>query len=342
MLFYNMKFVDRAKVKVVAGHGGAGAVSFWREPFNPRGGPDGGDGGDGGNIIFRGDEGKSTLYDVRYKKTIKADDGKSGSGNNCYGRNGEDFIIIIPAGTVIKDAQTEELLADIVEHGQEYIAAHGGKGGRGNAKMKSSRNRAPKHAQPGLSGESREIMLELKLLADIGIIGFPSVGKSTFISVVSNAKPKVAEYPFTTLVPNLGMIEGKDFNPLVIADLPGLIEGAHTGQGLGHRFLKHAERTKILLHMVEISSYRESPVEDIVTLNNELRQYSSVLAGKEQITVLNKTDIYQSKEDSEKIEALRKFLGEKPLFEISAVTGNGVEKLLSFLKNKIHGIEKNQ
>ncbi len=329
-----MKFVDQAIIEIVAGNGGAGAVSFRREKYVPLGGPDGGDGGRGGNIVFVGDNNVSTLYDVRYQKTIKAENGENGMGANKYGRSGKDAIIRVPVGTLIYDVETGELMADIVRKKQKFVAAKGGKGGRGNAKFKSSVNKAPRYSQDGISGESKKVRLELKLLADVGIIGFPSVGKSTFISVVSNAKPKIAEYHFTTLVPNLGIVEGSDFIPYVIADIPGLIEGAHEGQGLGHRFLRHVERSKFLIHMVEINPARKSPVDDIEMINRELRLFNSELSEKEQIIVLNKKDIY-SDEQTDMIDELRKYAADKPYFEISGVTREGVKELLSFVGKKV-------
>jgi GTPase len=329
-----VKFVDQAVIEIVGGNGGAGAVSFRREKYVPLGGPDGGDGGKGGDVVFVGDNNISTLYDVRYQKTIKAESGSKGMGANKYGKSGKDAVIKIPVGTLIYDMETGELIADIVRKKQRFVAAEGGKGGRGNAKFKSSVNKAPRYSQDGIPGESRKVRLELKLLADVGIIGFPSVGKSTFISVVSNAKPKIAEYHFTTLVPNLGMVEGSDFIPYVIADIPGLIEGAHEGQGLGHRFLRHVERSKFLVHMVEINPARKSPVDDIETINRELRLFNKDLSEKEQIIVLNKTDIY-SDEHSKLIEELKDYAGDKPFFEISGITREGVRELLSFIGKKV-------
>ena len=329
-----MKFIDNAKLTVKAGHGGKGCVSFRREKYVPRGGPDGGDGGRGGSVIFEGDEGKTTLYDVRYKTKIEAENGEDGKGANKYGRGGKDIVIKIPVGTLIYDNNSGELLADITKHKQRAIVAKGGKGGRGNTKFKSSTNRIPRYAQPGEEGEKREIRLELKLIADIGIIGFPSVGKSTFISVISNAKPAIAEYHFTTLIPNLGMVENSDLIPYVVADIPGIIEGAHKGLGLGHRFLRHVERTKFLLHIVEITPERNSPVEDIKILNKELELFSKELANKEQIYALNKIDIY-TKEQEEQITKLEEFLKDKTFFKISAKTQKNIKALTNFMGEKI-------
>jgi GTPase len=329
-----MKFVDQAVITVTGGNGGAGAVSFRREKFVPLGGPDGGDGGKGGDVVFEGDNNVSTLYDVRYQKHIKAENGVNGMGSNMYGRGGSDEIVKIPVGTLVYDNETGELIADITRHGQKMTVAAGGLGGRGNVKFRSSVNKAPRYAQSGLEGEKRTVRLELKLMADVGIIGYPSVGKSTLISVVSNARPKIAEYHFTTLTPNLGMVEGADLVPYVIADIPGLIEGAHTGAGLGHQFLRHVERSRLLIHLVEINPGRVSPVEDIITINRELELFNPELAKREQIYVLNKTDIYGAEQD-ELREQLKEFVAGSPYFEISGITREGVKELISFVGMKV-------
>ncbi|HNW81735.1 MAG TPA: GTPase ObgE [bacterium] len=329
-----MKFVDQAIITVTGGNGGAGAVSFRREKFVPLGGPDGGDGGKGGDVIFRGNENTGTLYDVRYQKNIKAENGQNGMGAKMYGHQGKPQIVDIPVGTLVYDNVSGELIADIIRHGQEVIVAAGGIGGRGNVKFRNSINKAPRYAQDGIPGESRIVRLELKLLADVGIIGFPSVGKSTLISVVSNAKPKIAEYHFTTLTPNLGMVEGNDFIPYVIADIPGLIEGAHKGLGLGDKFLRHVERSRFLIHMVEINPARKSPIDDIQIINRELELFNSELATREQIFVLNKTDIY-TEEQNEMREELKKYLEGKPYFEISGITRTGLKELMSFVAQKV-------
>ena len=329
-----MKFVDQAIISIAGGNGGAGAVSFRREKYVPLGGPDGGDGGRGGNIVLVGDVNVATLYDVRYQKHIEAENGHNGMGQKKYGRGGEDKFVHVPVGTLVYDHDTSELLVDIVAHGQEFIAAQGGLGGRGNVKFKNSVNKAPRYAQDGLPGEERKIRLELKLMADVGIIGFPSVGKSTLISVVSNARPKIAEYHFTTLIPNLGMVEGPDLIPYVVADIPGLIEGAHEGQGLGHRFLRHVERSRFLIHMVEINPGRKSPIEDIETINRELELFNPELAKREQIYVLNKTDIY-TEDQEEARQELKNYLKDKKFFEISGVTRDGVKELMSFVAVKV-------
>lgn len=329
-----MKFVDQAIITVKAGDGGAGAVSFRREKFVPLGGPDGGDGGKGGDVILEGNDNVSTLYDVRYQKHIKAESGAKGMGSNMYGKGGSDEIVKIPVGTLVYDNDSGELIADITTHGQRVAVAAGGIGGRGNVKFRTSINKAPRYAQSGIEGESKMVRLELKLMADVGIIGFPSVGKSTLISIVSNAKPKIAEYHFTTLTPNLGMVEGPNFIPYVVADIPGLIEGAHAGAGLGHQFLRHVERSRFLIHIVEINPARVSPLDDIMTINRELELFNSELAKREQIYVLNKTDIYGA-EHEEKRDELRKFAADKAYFEISGINREGVKELMNFVGQKV-------
>lgn len=335
-----MKFIDEAVIKVFAGHGGPGASTFRREKYVALGGPNGGDGGNGGDIVLQASENVNTLYDIRLKREVKAESGLKGLGNQMYGRGGKDETITLPVGTFVYDSETGELLADLNHHGQKEVIAKGGLGGKGNVKFKTSTNKAPTYSQPGCPGESKIIRLELKLIADIGILGFPSVGKSTFISVVSNAKPKIADYPFTTLTPNLGMVENKNFTSYVIADIPGIIEGASDGAGLGQRFLKHVERTKFLLHMVEITPARKSPVEDIKILNKELENFSDSMLDKEQIYVLNKCDVY-SEEDKETIEQLEKFLDGKKLFKISAITRKGLPELMNFLGEKVISYSEN-
>ncbi|MCK5808507.1 GTPase ObgE [bacterium] len=329
-----MKFIDRAVIVMKGGNGGSGAVSFRREKYVPLGGPDGGDGGRGGSIVLVGNEGMNTLYDIRYRQTISAEKGAPGGGQKRYGKKGYNEIVHIPAGTFVYDDETGELIADITEHGQEIIIAEGGIGGRGNAKFKTSTNKAPHYAQDGLPGTIRRIRLELKLLADVGIIGYPSVGKSTLIAKISNARPKIAEYHFTTLVPNLGLVESHAFPPFIVADIPGLIEGAHKGEGLGHRFLRHVERSRILIHMVEITPKRNSPVEDIDSINRELDLFNKDLSLRDQVIVLNKVDTL-TESDKELREELQERVGHLPFFEISAVTGEGVDALIHFVAHKV-------
>ena len=329
-----MKFIDRAVIIMKGGNGGAGAVSFRREKYVPLGGPDGGDGGRGGSVILVGNEGMNTLYDIRYRQTIAAENGTPGGGQKRYGKKGHDEIVHVPAGTLVYDDETGELVADITEHNQRVMISEGGVGGRGNVKFKTSTNKAPHYAQDGLPGVVRRIRLELKLLADVGIIGYPSVGKSTFISKISNARPKIAEYHFTTLIPNLGLVESHTFSPFIVADIPGLIEGAHKGEGLGHRFLRHVERSRILIHMVEITAKRNSPVDDIDAINRELDLFNKDLSSRNQVIVLNKVDTL-TENDNELREELQERVAHLPFFEISAVTGEGIDALIHFVADTV-------
>ncbi len=324
-----MKFVDKVKIEVKAGDGGNGCVAFRREKYVPRGGPAGGDGGKGGDVVFVADPNMKTLLDFKYKKRLEAERGQHGSGNKKAGKSGKDLIVKVPVGTVIKDANTGEVLADLTKPGQKVVVAKGGRGGRGNAAFASPTCQAPDWAEEGEKGEEKTLELELKLIADVGLLGMPNAGKSTFLSVVTKAKPKIANYPFTTLVPNLGVasIDGYSF---VIADIPGLIEGASKGKGLGHEFLRHVERCKILLHLVDISDY-EDPIEKIEKINKELHEYSPKLASKKQILVATKKDALW---DEEKLKKLKNYAKEKnlPLFIISSVTREGIEDLLRYVK----------
>jgi GTP-binding protein len=322
-----MKFVDEVKIKVKAGDGGRGCVSFRREKYVPRGGPNGGDGGDGGDVVIIADAQLTTLLDLRYQKQYRAGRGEHGRGKDQHGRRGENRVIAVPVGTVIRDAGTGEILADLETTGDQVVVAAGGKGGKGNAHFVSSTNRSPRRAQPGLPGEEKELHLELRLLADVGIIGLPNVGKSTLIAAVSAARPKIADYPFTTLVPNLGVVgygEGKSF---VVADIPGLIEGAHRGEGLGHKFLKHVSRTSLLIHLLDACKIREEdPLADLVTVNGELELFDPDLAQKPQIVVANKIDLPEGRA---KLPLLEKLLpsASPPFCAISAVTGEGLQRL---------------
>lgn len=285
-------FVDRVKVNVIAGDGGNGLVSMRREKFVPLGGPDGGNGGNGGNIIFKADSNKSTLLDQRYNKKLFAEDGHIGKPKKMHGRSGEDVVVSVPVGTVIRDLATDVVIADLVEHDQEAIVARGGRGGRGNFSFKSNKYPAPDFAENGQPGERKEIEVELKLLADVGLVGFPSVGKSTFLSVVTRAKPEIADYHFTTLVPNLGVAQAQDGRSFVIADLPGLIEGASQGKGLGHQFLKHIERTRVIVHIIDMGAEdMRDPIEDYEIINNELETYQYHLLERPQVVVANKMDL---------------------------------------------------
>lgn len=321
-------FIDRTKIRVKAGDGGNGVTAFRREKFVPRGGPSGGDGGVGGSVWLESTEGLNTLLHLRYNPEHKAERGRHGEGSNRFGKNGEDAVVQVPVGTQVYDAETSELLFDFTEAGQRYLAAKGGKGGWGNAHFATPTRRAPKFHYTGRPGDERELQLELKLIADVGLVGFPNAGKSTLISVISAAKPKIADYPFTTLEPNLGVVDMGDFKTFVVADIPGLIEGASEGAGLGDRFLRHVERTKIILHLVDISSFSgRDPVDDYDIINRELANYSPDLAERPQIVVATKLDAL---DDPERLATLKEKAAEdeKPFFEISSVTDKGVRELV--------------
>lgn len=321
------KFVDRVKIYVRGGKGGDGAVAFLREKYRPKGGPAGGDGGKGGDVILVATNSKHTLLDFKYKKHFIAENGEPGKGKNMHGRNGEDLIIYVPVGTVVRDIQTGEVICDLVREGQKCIVAKGGKGGRGNARFATPTNQAPTYAEKGKPGEERWIILELKLIADVGLIGFPNAGKSTLLSRLTRANPKVADYPFTTLSPNLGVMELDWDRRLVIADIPGLIEDAHKGAGLGHEFLRHVERTKLLAHVIDVSDFRErDPVEAFNAINKELELYSPELLKKPQIVIANKIDVLS---DKKLLKDLEKYFKEKgyEFYAVSALTGEGLENL---------------
>ncbi|MCM1566559.1 MAG: GTPase ObgE [Dehalobacter sp. 4CP] len=319
-------FYDRAKIYVKAGDGGAGAVSFRREKYVPLGGPNGGDGGRGGDIILEADEGLRTLVDFRYRRHYKADRGEHGQGKDMHGKGAENLVLRIPAGTIIKNEGTGEILADLTRHGQRITIAKGGRGGRGNARFMSNTNKAPTVAERGEPGEELWLLFELKLLADVGLVGFPNVGKSTLISRVSAARPKIADYHFTTLIPNLGVVQVED-ESFVMADIPGIIEGAHSGAGLGHEFLRHIERTRLLLHILDISgSEGRDPLEDFKIINQELKLHSPALAERPMLVVPNKMDVNGSEEN---LRRLREEFGDAyEIYPISAVTGEGIDKLL--------------
>jgi GTPase len=322
-------FIDRAKIHVHGGDGGNGVTAFRREKFVPRGGPSGGDGGRGGDVILVADGSLNTLLHLRYNPQHTAQRGSHGEGSNRSGRDGSDLIVRVPVGTQIFDATTGELLHDLSHDGDRWVAARGGRGGFGNSHFTSSTNRAPRYHQSGSTGEERELQLELKLLADIGLVGFPNAGKSTFISTVSAARPKIADYPFTTLEPHLGVVDLGDFRTFVIADIPGLIEGAHTGAGLGDRFLRHIERTKLLLHLVDVSSVSgRDAVSDYETVNRELASYNQDLATRPQFVVATKVDAL---DEPPRLESLKQRALEdaKPFFAISSATGEGVRQLIS-------------
>jgi GTP-binding protein len=321
-------FVDKATIRVKAGAGGNGAVSFHREKYVPAGGPDGGDGGRGGSVVLRTDPNMSTLMDFRYKRKYTAENGADGGGKNCTGRDGVNLIIKVPNGTIARDKETGAVIKDMTGI-DEYVIAKGGSGGWGNSHFATPTRQAPRFAKSGLAGEDREITLELKLLADVGLVGYPNVGKSTLLSVVSKAHPKIADYHFTTLFPNLGVVYAGEGVSFVMADIPGIIEGASEGAGLGHDFLRHIDRCRLLIHVVDVSgSEGRDPVEDFKTINEELRQYSPALASRPMLVAANKIDIVS---DTEQLEQFRTYIKEQglQLFEISAATNNGVRDLVN-------------
>ncbi|HUR96917.1 MAG TPA: GTPase ObgE [Pyrinomonadaceae bacterium] len=321
-------FIDRAKIKIKAGDGGNGVTAFRREKFVPRGGPSGGDGGVGGDVWLQADEGLNTLLHLRYNPEHKAERGHHGEGSNRSGKDGESITIKIPVGTQIFNPETSELVFDFTEAGQRFLAAKGGKGGWGNAHFATPTRRAPKFHYTGRPGEEKELQLELKLIADVGLVGFPNAGKSTLISVISAAKPKIADYPFTTLEPNLGVVDMGDFKTFVVADIPGLIEGASEGAGLGDRFLRHVERTKIILHLVDVSSFSErDPVSDYEIINRELANYNEDLAQRPQIVVATKIDALDEPERLASVEE-RARKDRKRFFAISSVTRTGLDELV--------------
>ncbi|AXH99295.1 GTPase ObgE [Sporosarcina sp. PTS2304] len=321
-------FVDHVKVFVKGGDGGDGMVAFRREKYIAYGGPAGGDGGKGADVIFIVDEGLRTLMDFRYQRHFKAPRGEHGGSKNMHGRGGKDMVVKVPPGTIVKDAETGTIIADLVEDGQTAVIARGGRGGRGNSRFATPQNTAPELSEKGEPGVSRDIVLELKVLADVGLVGFPSVGKSTLLSVVSAAKPKIADYHFTTLVPNLGMVETDDHRTFVMADLPGLIEGAHEGVGLGHQFLRHIERTRVIVHVIDMSGLEgREPIDDYHTINAELEQYNMRLTERPQIVVANKMDMPDAEEN---LVAFKEALGDEEvqIFPISALTRTGLDPLL--------------
>lgn len=328
-----MKFIDEARITVEAGNGGSGCLSFRREKFVPRGGPDGGDGGDGGQVYLVANADLNTLIDFRYQRHYKAPNGQPGQGSNCTGKGGEDLRIQVPVGTIVYDAETQERLGDLNTPGQELLVAKGGFHGLGNARYKSSVNRAPRQTSPGSEGERRELKLELRVLADVGLLGLPNAGKSTFIRAVSDARPKVADYPFTTLHPNLGVVKVARHQSFVIADIPGLIEGASEGAGLGLRFLKHLSRTGVLLHIVDIAPVDgHDPVIDIQMILKELEKYDTELLHKARWLVFNKTDALLPEEAEETVQhILKKMAWKAPYFCISAISGEGTKELIQAL-----------
>lgn len=327
-------FVDQVKINVKAGNGGDGMVAFRREKFVPNGGPAGGDGGKGANVVFEVDEGLRTLVDFRFKRKFKAEHGENGMSKSMHGRGASDLVIPVPPGTLVKDLETGETIADLVAHGQRAIIAKGGRGGRGNKRFATPANPAPELSENGEPGQERSIQLELKVLADVGLVGFPSVGKSTLLSIVSAARPKIAAYHFTTLVPNLGMVDTGDGRSFVMADLPGLIEGASQGVGLGHQFLRHIERTRVIVHVIDMSGAEgRDPYEDFMTINKELEDYNLRLLERPQIVVANKMDMPEAEEN---LQQFKEKLDESiPVFPISALTKTGLNALLLAIADEL-------
>jgi GTP-binding protein len=331
-------FIDRTKIRVKGGHGGNGVTAFRREKFVPRGGPSGGDGGRGGDVWLVADSSYNTLLHLRYNPEHTAERGRHGEGSNCSGKEGSDVEVKVPVGTQVLDGETGEFLVDLAHDGQRWLAAKGGRGGFGNAHFTSSTNRAPRYHQEGGTGEEYEFQLELKLLADVGLVGFPNAGKSTLISTISAAKPKIADYPFTTLEPHLGVVDLGDFRTFVVADIPGLIEGAHGGAGLGDRFLRHVERTRLLLHMVDVSSLSgRDPVSDYEIINRELAAYDPQLAERPQFVVATKLDAL---DEPERLERLREraLADGREFFEISSATNRGLRELVRACERKLEEV----
>lgn len=335
-------FTDYTKIIIKSGDGGNGAATFRREKYVAAGGPDGGDGGNGGNIYFQVDKDKNTLIDFRFNKKFKAKNGENGSGSHCNGKYGEDLYIKVPIGTVIKDAETGKVVADLSNENQTELVLKGGRGGRGNSHFATATRQAPRFSEDGEKGEEKELILELKLLADVGLLGFPNVGKSTFLATVTDAKPKIANYHFTTIVPNLGVVKTKDGSGFVIADIPGIIEGASEGIGLGIQFLRHVERTRLLLHFLDVSGQEgRNPVQDFYAINEELKKYSGKLSTRKQIIVANKIDAMQDETLLKEVEKL----AEKEnleIYKISAATKQGVEELIDHVSEVIKTLPKEE
>ncbi len=335
-------FTDYAKVIIKSGDGGNGAITFRREKYVAAGGPDGGDGGNGGSIYFVVDPDANTLVDFRYKKKFKAENGQNGSGNRCYGKSGQDLYVKVPRGTVVKEAKTGKVLADLSEEGQKELILPGGRGGKGNSHFATSTRQAPRFAQDGEKGIELEVILELKLLADVGLIGFPNVGKSTFLSIVTSATPKIADYHFTTIIPNLGVAKTEYGDSFVIADIPGLIEGASEGIGLGIQFLRHVERTRLLLHFIDVSGQEgRNPVEDFYVIQEELKKYNEKLSKREQIIVANKIDIMQDEELYRSLEKVAQKENMK-IFKISAASRQGIDELMKFVAEELKKLPKEE
>ena len=335
-------FVDYAKIIIKSGDGGNGAATFRREKYVAAGGPDGGDGGKGGDIYFKVDPNQNTLIDFRFTKKFKAENGQNGSGNRCFGKSGDDFFVMVPKGTVVKDAETGKVIADLSEEGQTELVLKGGRGGKGNVHFATSTRQAPHFAIDGEKGKEKEVILELKLLADVGLLGFPNVGKSTLISKVSSAKPKIADYHFTTIDPNLGVVRTEHGDSFVMADIPGIIEGASDGVGLGIQFLRHVERTRLLLHIIDVAGTEgRNPIDDFNKVNEELKKYSDKLSKRKQIVVANKIDSLQNEENMKQLEKIAKE-NDFEFFKISAVTGEGVNELINHVAEVIKILPKEE
>jgi GTPase len=332
-------FVDQVRVYVKAGDGGNGLVAYRREKYVPLGGPAGGDGGDGGDVVFKVDEGLNTLMDFRYNRHFKAKRGENGMSKNQHGKNASPLVVSVPPGTTVIDEDTDQVIADLIVHGQEAIIARGGRGGRGNSRFATPRNPAPDFAENGEPGQERNIKVELKLIADVGLVGFPSVGKSTFLSVVSAARPKIADYHFTTLAPNLGVVDTGDGRSFVLADLPGLIEGAHEGVGLGHQFLRHVERTRVIIHVIDMAGTEgRDPFDDYEKINNELKEYDEKLLRRPQVIAANKMDMPEAEENLKKFK--EQLNDEVPIFAISTLTKSGLRDLLYTVADLLEKIPK--
>lgn len=342
-----MKLVDEAEITVIAGNGGNGCVGFRREKFIPLGGPDGGDGGDGGSVWLQADENLNTLVDFRHQRQFKAQRGQNGMGQQKYGKGGDDLVVMVPVGTEVHNVDTDELIGDLTEHGQRLLVARGGKGGLGNMHFKSSTNRAPRQSTPGGEGEQRLLRLELKLLADVGLLGFPNAGKSTFIRAVSAATPKVADYPFTTLYPNLGVVSVEPHRSFVIADIPGLIEGAADGAGLGSLFLRHVQRTRLLLHLVDMAPMEgvveSSPAEQVRAIEHELRKYDPAMLDKPRWLVLNKADLMLEDEAEALARSVVEELGwQQPWYRISALSREGTWPIMQDVQRFFEELDREQ
>lgn len=333
-----MQFLDKTKIRIISGRGGNGMVAWRREKYVDKGGPAGGDGGSGGDVYLIADENMSTLMDFKYKSVFKAESGENGSIKNMHGKCAKDLLIKVPVGTVVRDLKTGNAIADLIEHEQKVLVAKGGRGGRGNARFATAQKRAPQFCEPGEPGIERELELELKLIADVGLLGMPNAGKSTLISRISSAKPKIADYPFTTLIPNLGVVRKRSGDGYVVADIPGLIEGASEGVGLGHDFLRHIERCRFLVHLVDSTS--ENPMENYKVINSELEKHSEKLANLYQIVALNKIDAIDENKKKELYDEFKHVSSD--VFMISAVTGENIDKLVDFMSLKVDEIEKHQ